>query len=73
MQAGMVLELRVLHLAGNRKLTDIPGSILSKENLKARPHVDTLPRTSHTHSKKPHLLILPFLVRLWGPVTFRLP
>ena len=43
--ADVVLELRVLHLAGNRKLTDSLGSILSIRNLKACPHSDTFPLT----------------------------
>ena len=48
----MMLELRVLHLAGNRKLTETLGSVLSIENLKAHPHSDTLPPTSLTYSNK---------------------
>ena len=42
-QADVVLELRVLHLAGNRKSTDSLGGILSIGNLKSCPHSDTLP------------------------------
>ena len=62
----MALELRVLHLAGSRKSIVTLGSILSIGNLKARPHSDTLPPT------KPHLIVS-LLMRLWGPVTFKLP
>ena len=49
MQGDMVLELRVLYLADNRKLTDChtEGS-LSQRDLKARPHSDTLPPKDHT-------------------------
>ena len=45
MQTDVVLEeqLRVLHLAVNRKLTETLGGILSIGNLRARPHSDTLP------------------------------
>ena len=38
-QADVVLELRVLHLAGNRKSTDKLGGILSIGNHKAHSHV----------------------------------
>ena len=41
MQTDMMLELRVLHLADNRKLTETLGGILSLGNLKACLH--TLP------------------------------
>lgn len=43
--ADMVLELRVLHLADNRKLTKTLGGILTIGNLKAYLHCDTLPPT----------------------------
>ena len=54
MKTDVVLELRELHLAGSRKLTDChtEGS-LSKRDLKACLHSDTLPPT------RPHLLIVP--------------
>ena len=47
MQADVVLErqLRALHLAGNRKLTETLDCILSIANLKAHPHSDTFPPT----------------------------
>ena len=54
-QTDMVLELRLLHLEGNRKSTETPGSILSIGNLKAHLHSDTLLPT------KPHLLKVPSL------------
>ena len=43
MQAEVVLELRVLHLAGIRKSADSLRGILSRRNLRARPHSDALP------------------------------
>ena len=48
MHADMVLELRVLQLAGNRKSTDYntEGS-LNKRDLKAHPHSDTVPPAGH--------------------------
>ena len=67
MQADVVLGLRVLHPAGNRKSADTLDSILSIGNLKTHPHGDT-PTPS-----KPHLLIVPLPERLWGPNTFKLP
>lgn len=42
-QVDMVLELRVLHLVGNRKLTDTVGGIMLIGNHKAYPHSDILP------------------------------
>ena len=52
MQTEVVLELRLLHLVGNKESTDLLDSILSIRNLKALPHIDTLPPTrvqqSHT-------------------------
>ena len=52
MQIDMVLkkELRVLHLVGNRKWSQILGSILSIRKLKVCPLSDTLPPT------RPYLL-----------------
>lgn len=45
------VNLRVLYLAGNRKLTyPLGGNILSTGNLKFHPHSDTLP------PKRPYLL-----------------
>ena len=66
MQADMVLELRVLHLAGRRNSTDghTEGS-LSKRDLKARPHSDTLLPT------RSHLLVM--LLSLWEPFSFKPP
>ena len=65
MQADMVLELRVLHLTGNRKSAESHAEkSLSKRDLKARPHSDTLPPT------RPHLLIVP---HLWGSFSFKPP
>lgn len=43
MQADVVLELRVLHLAGNRKITETLSNILSTGNLKAHSNNNILP------------------------------
>ena len=61
--AVMVPELRVLHLAGNRKSTGshTEGS-LSKRDLKAHPHNDILPPT------RSHLLIGPLPL---GVISFQ--
>lgn len=56
MQADVVLVLRLLHLAGNRKSTDTRSS-LNKGELRA---MVTLSPT------KPHLLIVPLPVSFWG-------
>ena len=61
MQADVVVELRVLHLAGNRKLTDTLGGTLSIGNLQACPQSDALPPTK------------PLPLGLWRPVTFKPP
>ena len=68
MQADVVLELRVLHLAGNRKSTDChTEGNLSKRDHKAHPHRDTLPPS------RPHLLIvsLPLGAIFFQTVTIR--
>ena len=44
-QADVVLEPGMLHLADNRKLTETPNRFLSIGNLKVCPHSDTLPPT----------------------------
>ena len=53
-QAGMMLEklLNALHLAGNRKSTDMLCGILSTWNLKAHPPVTRFLHQVHTHSNK---------------------
>jgi hypothetical protein len=55
MQADLVLEKpRVLHLdlTAARRLSFYPGRSISKADLKAYPHSDTLPYQSHTYSNK---------------------
>lgn len=42
-------ELKVIYLAGNRKLTEALGLIMGIGNLKAFYHSDTLPLKGHTH------------------------
>lgn len=65
-QAAMVLGLRVLHLSGNRKSTNMLGGILSiGGTLKAHPHSGTIPPT------KPYLLVVPLPMKLWGPMDIQ--
>ena len=56
---------------GNRKKwpVDHTECSLSKGDLKAHPHSDTLPPT-RPHL---HLPVVPFFMNLWGPITFRSP
>ena len=69
----MTLEewLRALLPSGNKKLAETPASILSIGNFKAHPHSDTSPNKATPTPVKSHLVV-PFLMRLWGPVTFKL-
>lgn len=55
MQVDVVLEFRVLHLAGKMKLTETLGGILSLGNLKACPSSPTMTdflQEDHTPSNK---------------------
>ena len=63
LQTVMVLEnqLQTLHLAGNRKSTEMLGNILSIGNLKACPHSDTFSNKATAIPTKPHLLIVSLL------------
>jgi hypothetical protein len=83
MQADLVLEKpRVLHLdlTAARRLSFYPGRSISKADLKAYPHSDTLPYQSHTYSNK---ATLPNSAtscgqafkrkNLWGPNLFKPP
>ena len=45
-------QLRVLHLAGNKKSADTLGSVLSIGNLKASPTVTHFLQQRHTHFNK---------------------
>lgn len=70
----MVLVLRVLPLADNKKSTETLGGVLSITNLKAIPHSDTPPpiRTyPFQQSPKIHLLIVTLPTTLWEPITFK--
>ena len=73
MQADVVLDLRMQHLAGNRKLTDLLRKWPEHEKSQH------LPPQWYTFSNKtiptltrPYLLIVPFPMRLWGIITFKL-
>ena len=73
MQADVVLDLRMQLLAGNRKLTDLLRKWPEHEKYQH------LPPQWHTFSNKtiptltrPYLLIVPFPMRLWGIITFKL-
>ena len=56
MQAAVLLEeLGVLHLAGNKKLTETLASILSTGKLKAHLHSDTLPLTRPYPFQQSHI------------------
>lgn len=69
--ADVVLELNVLHLSGNRKLTVSHMDVI----LSSRDHKAVLMVThflqDHIHSKKPYLLILSILMKLWEPITLK--
>lgn len=51
-RADTVLELRLLHLAGNRKSIDTVSGILSSGSLKALPTVTHYLQQGHTHDNK---------------------
>lgn len=52
MQANLVLELRMLHIVGNRKSTDSLGNIPSIGNLKAHPAEIDFLQQGHSHNNK---------------------
>lgn len=75
MQVEVVLQLRVLHVSGNRKLADTLGGKMSMTNVEAGPHSDTIPLTrAHPTATKLHPLIVPVIIpmTLWGAITFKL-
>lgn len=60
----VVLEPRVLHLVGNRRLIETPVVILSIRNLSAHSHGDTIPPI------RPYQL-QQYPLRWWGPIAFK--
>ena len=66
--------MRLLHLVGNRKLTEKAGSILIIENLKAHPTVThfTSSRNAIDTPTNPHLLLMLLPMRILGPIIFKL-
>lgn len=75
MQGGVVLELRLLHLAGNKNSADSLGMMLNIWSLRTHPHIAHFLQQGHCYSNKatpPKIAIPHENIRLRGPNTFKL-